>query len=492
MRKSTIGLCLALPVAALAFACSSSDDGSGGGGSGGTTTGGTSHGGSGGASHAGSAGTSTAGSSTGGNGGASSAGTSSGGAAGAAEAGAGQAGSGEGGEAGAGNTEIPPANAVYSLSNDAAANAVFGFTRAADGTLTPMAVSFPTGGVGTGAALGSQGALAFDKDTARIYAVNAGDNSFSLFPAAVDGSLGSALKVNTTAVASGTLLGPKSITYFGDTVYVLFEGNATTASKIAGWTISGSGATLAATPIGGSALALSQAAKSVDPAEIAFSPDGKWLVVTEKQTGADGSFAGTGSIDTFAVGATGLATDAKFNATAPLPGVATLQSLPYGFAFQGSNLVISEAGANTNGVGVYTYTAGVVAASVAATQFLPAGPAGAQVAPCWVAVSGGTAYVSNTHGPNISGFSVTPSGLLSPVLAAVDGSVVASTGTAAAGPSDESISTDGKFLYVLDAGVPALGIFAIGSSSLLTRVGTGDYKPGAAKLPMGSIGLVSR
>jgi hypothetical protein len=488
------GLCLALPVAALAFACSSSDDSStsnGGAGGTGTSLGGT--------SSAGHAGTSTggngghAGTSTGGNGGhagSSSAGTSNAGAAGVGEAGAGQAGAGEAGEGGSGNSETPPANAVYTLSNNATANAVLGFTRAADGSLTPMAAPFPTLGTGSGAALGSQGSLAFDKDGERLYAVNAGDNSFSVFPVNLDGSLGTALQVSTTAVASGTLIGPKSVTFSGNTVYVLFEGSSTVASKIAGWTVTGSGATLAATPIGGSALALSQAAKGVDPAEIAFSPDGNWLIVTEKQTGVDGSFAGSGMIDTFSVGSTGLATNAKFNMTGALPGVATLQSTPYGFGFQGSNLVVSEAG--SNGVGVYTYTAGVVAPSVASTQFLLSGPVATQVAPCWVAVTGSLAYVSNAHGPNISGFTIGASGLLGKVLSAVDGSVVASTGTALAGPSDESISADGKFLYVLNAGVPSLGIFAIAGDGLLTQVGTGDYKPTTAQLALGSTGLVSR
>ncbi len=296
--------------------------------------------------------------------------------------------------------------------------------------------------------------------------------------------------MSTTAISSGTLLGPKSITFWGGTVYVLFEGSATVASKIAGWSVTGSGATLAATPIAGSVLTLSSATKGVDPAEIRFSPDGGWLVVTEKQTGAGGTVTGAGMIDTFSVGSTGLATNAKYNATAPLPGSATLQSEPYGFDFQGSNLVISEAAAD--GVGVYSYTDGVVAPVVTAPQFLVTGAT--PVAPCWVAVSGDLAYVANTNGPTVSGFTVGTGGLLSPILAAVVGSVVASTGTATVGdgPTDESISADGKFLYVLNAGVPSLGIFAIGTAGLLTPVGTHDYLPTAAKLPVASIGLVSR
>jgi hypothetical protein len=51
-------------------------------------------------------------------------------------------------------TESAAVGAVYTMSNDAAANAVIAFTRHGDGTLGP-AVSFSTGGAGTGTGLGS-------------------------------------------------------------------------------------------------------------------------------------------------------------------------------------------------------------------------------------------------------------------------------------------------------------------------------------------------
>src|SRR5689334_5969778 len=49
--------------------------------------------------------------------------------------------------------------AVYTLTNQVAGNAVAVFNRAADGTLT-AAGTVATGGTGTGAGLGSQGAVA--------------------------------------------------------------------------------------------------------------------------------------------------------------------------------------------------------------------------------------------------------------------------------------------------------------------------------------------
>ena len=69
---------------------------------------------------------------------------------------------------------------VYSLTNAAAGNAVLVFDRAADGTLTAVG-TVPTGGLGTGAGLGSQNALVLSENGRRLFAVNAGDNTISGF-----------------------------------------------------------------------------------------------------------------------------------------------------------------------------------------------------------------------------------------------------------------------------------------------------------------------
>src|SRR6188472_670709 len=69
--------------------------------------------------------------------------------------------------------------AVYTLTNSPAGNAVVAYDRAADGTLTP-AGSVPTGGTGTGAGLGSQGALVLSDNGKWLLAVNAGTNTVSL------------------------------------------------------------------------------------------------------------------------------------------------------------------------------------------------------------------------------------------------------------------------------------------------------------------------
>jgi 6-phosphogluconolactonase (cycloisomerase 2 family) len=480
MRKSVIGIFLSIPLACGALAACSSDSGGGN-----DASAGKSNGGSGGAS-AGAA-----------NGGAHSAGKSNGDAGETSNGGGGSPGAaGDTSDAGAGGAVEPEPmvqSAVYTMSNNATANQIFGFLRADDGSLTPMAVAFATGGKGSGAALGEQGAVAYDVAQNRIYTVNAGDDSFSVFGVNDDGTLGTALNVTTLGFgsAAASLLGPKSITFHGDTVYVLYEGTGAVASMIAGWTVAKSGATFTATAIAGSALALSSDTKSVDPAQIEFTPDGKWLVVSEKQSGAGGGVAGPGMLDSFAVNAAGLATKKGFYPTAKVGATDAFQLTPFGFEFLGNTLVVSEAG--STGTGTYTYDGGVIA-PVATGQFLATDPA-----PCWVAVSGNYAYVTNAKGPNISGFTVSASGALGNI-GPITNAIVASTGEAIPdpggtifhGPTDEFVSQDGKYLYVLNSAVPSIGVFAIEANGTLARVGTKDYSPALTALPKGAAGIVAR
>jgi 6-phosphogluconolactonase len=486
MRKSILGICLSVPLAITSIvACSSDGDDSGSSAGSGGTSGAVATGGahSAGATH--------------------SAGAGQGGGsvdiAGAGNDAAGEPGvAGDTGDAGAAGAApvivvppAPPQAGVYTMSNAADANQVFGFLRAADGSLSPMAAAFPTGGKGSAAGLGEQGALAIDLAQKRIYAVNAGDNSFSVFSVKDDGTLGAALNVTTAAFgsAAAALLGPKSITFHGNTVYVLYEGTGTSPSMIAGWTIAASGGTFTATAIAGSALPLSSATQGVDPAQIEFTPDGGWLVVTEKQSGAAGAVAGAGAIDSFTVAASGLASLKASYKTAKVGVTDAYQMTPFGFEFEGNYLIVSEAG--STGVGAYTYAGGVIA-PVATAQFLPTDPA-----PCWVAFSGNHAYVANARGPSISGFTVDANGGLSSI-GPIANAVVASTGTVDAGhttfqgPTDEFLSADGKYLYALNSAVPSIGAFAVQSNGTLARVGATDYSPALSALPKGVAGIVAR
>ena len=290
-----------------------------------------------------------------------------------------------------------------------------------------------------------------------------------------------------------SLLGPKSITFHDDTAYVLFEGDATNASMIAGWTLSESGGALAATPIAGSILPLSSTTQSVDPAQIEFTPDGAWLVVTEKQSGSAGAVKGSGSIDTFGIGAGGVARRRILRAGERWRGRGLADDALW---FRVPRKLRHHLGSRLHwGVGSYSYAGGVIA-PVAGTQFLPTDPA-----PCWVAVAANRAYVTNAKGPSVSGFTVdgTTGGLTN--IGPVAKAIVASTGRTVEndggitfqGPTDEFVSIDGQFLYVLNAAVPSIGIFQIQSNGTLARVGTTDYTPSqSSALPTGSAGIVAR
>src|SRR6266700_5301162 len=190
--------------------------------------------------------------------------------------------------------------AVYTLMNLTSGNAVAVFARAADGTLT-AAGTVATGGTGTGSGLGSQGALALRDNGRWLFAVNAGSNDVSVFAAR-----GAELTLASRTASGGTL--PISVTVHRNLLYVL---NAGGDGNISGFSV---GTTGGLTPIPGSTRSLS--GSNVGPAEVSFSPDGRRLVVTEKNTSL---------LDVYAVDANGAA-GARTSFT-------SAGGTPFGFAF---------------------------------------------------------------------------------------------------------------------------------------------------------------
>src|SRR5260370_6624399 len=202
--------------------------------------------------------------------------------------------------------------AVYTLTNQAAGNGVAIFTRAADGTLT-AAGTVSTGGTGTGAGLGSQGALALSDEGQLLFAVNAGSNEISAFVVNAEARLSLVGRVPS----GGTR--PISLTVHEHLLSVLTAGGR---GNISGFTIASNGAL---TPIAGSTRPLS--APAVGPAQVAFSPDGAVLIVTEKNTNLLGVYR---------VGRDGVS-------TGPTP-FACAGVTPFGFAFGPlEGLFVSEA-----------------------------------------------------------------------------------------------------------------------------------------------------
>jgi 6-phosphogluconolactonase len=338
-------------------------------------------------------------------------------------------------------------NAVYTLSNDPTANEVVAYARAADGSLTPFG-SFPTGGTGSGGALGDQGALLFDAAHSAFFAVNAADNSISMLGLRADGTLALYSKV-----ASGGI-SPISLTLSGSVLYVLNAGDATHPAQISGFRVDAGGL------LGIAASTQLLSAAQPGAAQIQFSPDGSTLVVTEK---------GTNVIDTYKVVAGVASAPATFAASG---------TTPYGFAFSASGqLVVSEAFGGGDGLGATSsYSLAVDGTVTPVSKSLKS----TQSAPCWVAVAGSDAYVTNTKSNTITAYAVAADGTLSLVHAT---GVDATTGMA---PSDIAITPGKDFLYTRNGGSHSLSVFAIGSDGALTK------KADFVGIPLGAVGLAAR
>jgi 6-phosphogluconolactonase len=338
---------------------------------------------------------------------------------------------------------VPAANAagsargaVFTLTNAPSGNSVAVFARAADGSLTQTA-TYATGGLGTGANLGSQGAVALSDNGKRLFAVNAGSNSISEL--AIDGD---ELRLVTTFDSNGVM--PISIAVDKNLVYVLNAGSA----SITGFKADGVGRVA---PIDGS----TQPLLGTNPAQVEFSPNGSVLVVTEKDSS---------TIDTFPVDGHGRA---GAGVSSPSAGVT-----PFGFAFDSlGRAFVSEAAGSASSYAVDAAGAHVITAAAATHQ----------AAPCWLVVTPDDryAYTANAGSATISGFSIAGDGS----IALLDPSGASASLGAGAHPLDEAISSDGGTLYVLVDGrhtVAGYHIAADGSLSLLGEVGS---------LPAGDVGL---
>src|SRR5262245_23834812 len=108
--------------------------------------------------------------------------------------------------------------AVYTMDNSSGGNHILVFQRAADGSLAP-ADSFSTGGTGTGAGLGNQGAVLLTRDRRWLLACNAGSHEISIFAVTPNGLL-------LTDKVGSEGRRPVSLTLHHDLLYVLNAGGA--------------------------------------------------------------------------------------------------------------------------------------------------------------------------------------------------------------------------------------------------------------------------
>jgi 6-phosphogluconolactonase len=338
--------------------------------------------------------------------------------------------------------------AVYTLTNSASGNAVAVFDRASDGSLTPDG-TVPTGGNGTGAGLGSQGALVLDDD--RLFAVNAGSNTISMLHVGRRGNV----RLADTAPSGG--VGPISLTVHGRLVYVVNAGDASTPANIRGF-LALWGRLI---PLPGSSRPLSTAAP--EPAQIEFSPNGRHLVVTEKATSM---------IVTYRVGFFGYASGPNAQPSAG--------ETPFGFAFdRRGRLIVSEAFGGAPDASVLSSYA--LASHGTITPITP-NVATTETAACWVIVTkdGRYTYTTNTGSNSISGYRIGNDGGLT--LLDADGK----TATTGAGPLDLALAKGSRLLYSLNGGVPEVQGFAVNGDGSLDALGS------VGGLPAGSVGLAAR
>ena len=335
---------------------------------------------------------------------------------------------------------------VYTLDNAPGGNHVLTFLRAADGALTPSA-SFSTGGVGTGAGLGSQGALLLTEDGRWLLACNGGSDQISAFAITRQG-----LRLTDRSDSGGRQ--PISLTLHGNLLYVLNAGggvgdkdNITAFLFLYGRLVH----------LPGSARALS--GDNTGPAEVSFTSDGETLVVTEKATSL---------IDTYTVGDHGLAKQHKT--------FASPSATPFGFAAGKHNRILVS-NASDSSLSAYQV-------SDEGDLSLLSGPlSNTQKAACWAILTDNNrfAYTANAGSGSISGYRIGRDGTLE--LLDADGR----TGVTGDGshPIDMALSHHDRFLYSLNSGNGTISAFEVKADGALEPVA------GASGLPGSVSGLAS-
>lgn len=338
---------------------------------------------------------------------------------------------------------------IFTMTNASDGNQVVAFEHSATGELTP-AGTYPTGGSGNGAGLGSQGSLVLTENGRWLFAVNAGSDSISVFRVNPSG-----LMLRDVVPSGGDM--PISITVYGRMLYVL---NAGGAENISGFRFHPNGMLQA---VEGSTRPLSGA--GVGPAQVQFTPDGRFLVVTEKLAN---------KIDVFLVDRNGYASMPVVNDSYGMT--------PFGFDIRADGtLVVSEAfGGAPDASALSSYQIAVdgtlllVSGSIATTE----------TAACWVVTTpnGDFTYTTNTGSGSVSGYGLDRGGELT--LLNADGQ----TGQTGDGslPIDAIDAGDGQFLYVLNAGDDSISSFQINADGSLTDLGK------VTGLAASSVGIAGR
>jgi 6-phosphogluconolactonase len=328
------------------------------------------------------------------------------------------------------------AGAVYVQTN-AAPNEVIAFRRADDGSLDRIG-SVRTGGDGEGSPhLQSQGSVALTRDGRHLLVTNAASDDLSVFSVAADGSIELRDRVHTGAT-------PRSVAEREGLVVVLNTGQPGVAS----FRLDAEGIA----PVVGGEQALD--ASEADPAQVGFSPDGSMIVITER---------GTDSIVTYAVTA-----DGTFGASRE---IASQGPTPYGFAFtSGGVLVVTEAFRAQKGAAAASAYAIVDGELMVRTSSV--GNGRSEI--CWAVVTPDDrfAFATNFADGAVSRFAIAADGSLSLGDATAGIAVEGEPGL-----RDLDLSSDGRFLYAIDADGGRIYGWSVEAEGSLEPVGSWDGLP---------------
>ena len=325
---------------------------------------------------------------------------------------------------------------VYLNDNTAGANTISGFSRSADGSLTPLPGSpFAAGGAGLGAGLASQGAIQTTGDGRYVLAADAGSNQISVLRIGRNGAL--------TAVPGSPFssdgVEPDSITVNRGLVYVANTG--TGGTNYTGFDLTPWGQLI---PIRNSTVTLPAGSA---PGEVVLNGDNTRLA---------GMRVGTSLIDSFWLDWSG-----RPHAATGSPYAA--QGLgPFGSQFRPTNpdqLFVDNA---HNGTGLGTVSAfedrpdGTLSA-IGGSPF-----ADFQTAPCWQVISpdGRYLYALDTGSGYISAYGIAPNGTLTLLSNTAVSSTAGVTGT------DVALSPDGRTLYLNEGKINSVAAFAVNGGNV--------------------------
>ena len=334
----------------------------------------------------------------------------------------------------------PDEGAAFAMTNRSTGNEIITYRRAANGSLTRIG-STATRGNGIGTDLDTQGALRLSSDNRFLYAANAGSDDVTVF--SVNGTQLTFLQ----KVYAGDL--PNSLTINGNLLYVL-DGSVA-GNGIRGFRKAPDG-TLTPLPFSFRLLSSPIAV----PGQVEFSPNGRFLLVTQKTTNV--LLTPPDAIDVFRVLPGGL--------TLPMPQRMASNGLrPFSLAFRNdSQLFVVEsfnAAPEASAASSYRLT------DNGTLEVISGSIPNQQTDTCWVVITkdGRYAFTANFGSGTISSYRFAP-----------NGQVVLVEGNAAflgmdSQPVDLALSADSRYLYLLLRGTGGVASFRIQDDGGLTPLG---------------------